>query len=214
MAVGDIEKRGESGGDIRASVGKKAIEIRRRGKPVEGTLAGRGSAYLVIDCSFSMGGVKLEQAKQGAVDFAREAGGKGYSVGLVKFDTRAAHICEPQHDLSALAGYVKRLKKGGSTNMAGGIEIATYKLRERGGPRAMVIVTDGQPNSTEAAIAAADKAKEIGIDIIAIGTDDADQDLLGRLTSREGLSSIVSGNELGRGIASSAKMLPGNDGKP
>ena len=208
MGNRDKERKGESV-NRGLSAGGKAIEIRRQGKPVGMAPSGAGSVYLVIDCSFSMEGDKLEQAKSGAIDFAAEAGGMGYSVGLIKFDSRATHICEPQRDLSALKGYVNRLKKGGSTDMAGGIEIATYQLRRRPVPRAMVIVTDGQPNNIEAAMVAAQKAKSADIDIIAIGTDDADQDLLSRLSSRTDLSSMVSSSELGRGIASSARMLPG-----
>jgi len=53
------------------------------------------------------------------------------------------------------------------------------------------------------------RAKERGIEIIAIGTDDADKDFLSRLASRSDLMVKVSRELLGQSIASAAKMLPG-----
>jgi Mg-chelatase subunit ChlD len=46
-----------------------------------------------------MSGNKLEQAKKGAKGFADDAQTKGYSVGLIQFDTNAQHLLEPQRHL-------------------------------------------------------------------------------------------------------------------
>ena len=189
----------------------EAIEIRHEGRPLGVELSRAAHAYLVIDCSFSMSGDKLAQAKKGAVDFSREAKDKGYTVGIVQFATRATHICEPHEDLSLLQRHVNELKVGGTTNMADGIRLATSKLADRSRARAMVVVTDGQPNDQRAALAAADDAKRRGIDIITIGTDDADRSLLARIASRSDLSTMVTSDALGAGIASSARMLPRGD---
>lgn len=199
--------------------------FQRQGKPVAG-VAGRGStAYLVIDCSDSMAGNKLTQAKQGAIDFARNAQRKGYMVGIIEFSTSATNICEPQREVEALQHSMGSISVGGTTNMAAGIKLATEKLRGRTGLRAMVIVTDGMPDSAEDAIRAADHAKGdggmvraaqqipgSGLEIITIGTDDADQEFLARIASKTELVVMVSSHQLGQGIASAARMLPsGND---
>lgn len=168
-----------------------------------------GHVYLVLDCSHSMSGDKLTQAKSGAVAFAEEAAEKGYHVGLVQFDSSAKHICEPQSDLGRLRSYVDEIAVGGTTNMADGIRMATEKLGPGPGARAMVVVTDGKPNDERAAIAAAADARRHGVEIITIGTDDADAGLLARLASRGDLSTMVASATLGAGIASTARMLPG-----
>ena len=198
-----------TGGQHRPGGGE--IEIRRQGRPVEIELSRTGAVYLVIDCSFSMSGDKLAQAKSGAVAFSEEARDKGYRVGVVQFDTRATHICEPQEEVSLLRRYVEDLKVGGTTNMADGISLTAGRLADRSRARVMVVVTDGRPNDEKAALAAADDAKRRGVDIITIGTDDADGALLARLASRSELSTMVSSGALGAGIASSARMLPRGD---
>ena len=193
----------------RVSVGRGGIEIRRQGRPVAGEVSGTGSVYLVIDCSASMAGDKLAHAKEGAMDFAKGAKQKRYAVGLIQFGSSASHVCGPQRELSALRPHVESLEVGGSTDMAGGIRMAAEMLKSARGARAMVVVTDGQPNSRPWTLDAANLAKRSGIDIITIGTDDADRALLNEIASRSDLSVMVPSESLGSGIASTAKMLPG-----
>lgn len=159
-----------SSDDTRVSVSSRGIEIKRRGRPVGGEVSGNSWMYLAIDCSASMAGTKLSQAKRGAIDFFPEAREKGYAVGLVSFDTHSTHICEPQRDLDVIRRYLEKLGQDISTDMAD------------------------------------------GIDIISIGTDDADREFLERLATRSDLSVIVPSDTLGQGIASSARMLPGTGG--
>lgn len=177
------------------------------GRPAIGAPRG-ASVYLVIDSSESMEGAKLVQAKKGAMDFALEARSKGYSVGLIHFASSASHLCGTQQEISFLRPYMERVTAGGSTNMADAIHMATDELSHKRGYRAMVIVTDGMPDSEEAALAAAEKAKSSGIDIIAIGTDDGNREFLGRLASRTELGVKVPREQLQSAITTSAEMLP------
>jgi Mg-chelatase subunit ChlD len=192
----------------RVALTEGGIEIRREGRPVTSQEGGGGLAYLVIDCSGSMAGEKLASAKRGAAEFAGEARKKGYSVGLIRFSTAATHVCEPQKDVSGLQRYLATLEVDGSTNMAEGITLATNRLKGMSGLRAMIVVTDGMPDSQEAAMKAATQAKQNGVDIITIGTDDADRGFLRKLASRSDLSVMVARSDLSQGIASTAKMLP------
>ena len=204
----DIRKGTE---ERHVSINRGGLEIQRLGKPVGDQVGEGGLVYLAIDCSASMAGAKLEQAKAGAIGFFNEARLKGYAVGLIRFETSATHICEPQKDLSGLRRFVEKLRLGGSTDMAGGIQLAVERLRQRTGVRAIVVVTDGLPNNRKKANAAAQEAKDREIDIITIGTEDADRIFLKELASRSDLSVMVSSDDLGSGIASTAKMLPGTD---
>jgi Mg-chelatase subunit ChlD len=164
--------------------------------------------YLLLDTSGSMEGQKLAQAKKGAINFAEDARGKGYAVGVITFSTTATHLCEPQQDISTLNQYLERIDAGGSTNMTDAILLALQKMGDRGVYRTIVIVTDGMPDSQEIALEVAQEAKASGIDILTIGTDDADRDFLAKLASKTELSVKVLSDRLEQGITSMAKMLP------
>lgn len=199
--------------DKRITVSQKGVVISRKGKPVKNEVTGTGYVYLVIDCSGSMAGQKIEQAKRGAINFAKDARTKGYSIGLIQFESSATHICGPIREISALDRYLKTMKIGGTTNMADGIQLATRELQRKRGYRAMVIITDGMPNVGEptgekAALREAEKAKENRIDIITIGTDDADWEFLKKIATRANLAAFVTREELAQAITSAAQMLP------
>ncbi len=213
MAGENVNINGEAiaraGQDGRGAPAGGGIEIRRKGRPVESTLLRGGSVYLVIDCSSSMEGDKIAQAKKGALDFAEQALSKRYAVGLISFACEATHICDPLVEAVQVRRNLHRLTANGSTNMAGGIDQATVKLRGKPGPLALVVITDGVPNDQKAALTAAEKAKQSGIDVITVGTDDADRSFLQKLASRNDLAVVVKNEQLGEGIRSSAVMLPG-----
>lgn len=190
---------------VRASGG--GIEIRRAGKPVFGADIGMNVAYLLIDCSGSMAGEKLEQAKRGGVDFARGAVAKGYMLGLITFDDEAHLRCEPAGS-AALENALSEIRVAGSTNMTAALSLATEKLRNKGANRAVILITDGAPDDAPSAIAAAEEMKKNGVDIITIGTFDANADFLARLATRSDLSMTVRDDELQLGISSASALLP------
>lgn len=170
---------------------------------------GKFNAYLVIDCSGSMSeGNKLSQAKNGAIKFAKEALEKSYQIGLIKFESMATHLCDPQRNLSILIPLIDTIEIGGSTNMTDAIKMANERLLNKKGISTIVIVTDGMPDNPNSALEVARKAKEKGIKIIAIGTDDADQKFLKSLASETELSIKVDRDQLEQSISSAAKLLP------
>ena len=217
MAVDDTEANDVAiirvSQDRRVASTGGGITIRREGKPVEHTVLRGGSVYLVIDCSSSMAGEKIAQAKEGALHFAQEALTKRYSVGLISFASVATHICEPREEVSQVRRHLPGLEPDGSTNMARAIELATVKFKGKPGPLAMVVVTDGMPDHEGAALGAARDAKKLGVDIITVGTDDADRSFLQKLASRDDLVVVVRREALGKGITSTADMLPGGVGR-
>lgn len=193
------------------TISQHGVEIRHQGRPVSGELAGIKYVYLVADCSYSMEGDKLNQAKKGSLNFAKDAWAKGYFTGLIQFHSSPTHLCEPARKIGVLEQCLKQMEVGGETHMAKAIKLAHQKLRAKIGTRVMVIVTDGMPNGLgdpEASLRAGENARKDGIDIITIGTDDADLDFLRRLASRAELGIKVSKDQLGESITSAAKMLP------
>lgn len=204
-------KSNSRGNDI--STRQKKLLIKRTGKPVKAQLTEIGSVYLLVDCSGSMDiEEKIEQAKSGALNFAIDAIDNNYKVGLIEFNYDAYELCEPSRDIELLEHKINLLIALGDTNMASAIFLANSKLtmenERKRGRLVMVIITDGKPNSESAALNQADCAKSNNIDIITIGTDDADEDFLSKLASKSELVKMVSRNNLATGINSAAKLLP------
>lgn len=203
----------KDGVDKRISVSKGGIGIKRAGKPVKAGGAESGTVYLAVDSSGSMEGEKLAQAKRGAVGFAKEARRKGYQTGLIAFDSYATLLCSPRKDISVLQKALDPVVVGGTTNMTQAIELASEKLRSKKGKRVLVMVTDGAPDNDDDCLAAGRRAKKEGIEIITVGTDDADHGFLKKLASRNDLATLVQKHQLGEGIAATAKLLQLSTGK-
>lgn len=166
------------------------------------------TVYLLLDVSRSMDEGKLRQAKDGGISFAEDAIRKGYRVGVIQFSTFVRLRVEPTTNLRAIEKSLSNVGLQMTTNMGGAIELAASKLGQGKGLRAMVLVTDGYPDSSAAALAAAEQAKRRDITIIAIGTDDADRNLLKKLASASELATTVPDRDLGVTIAKAALLLP------
>jgi Mg-chelatase subunit ChlD len=202
----DIVKQPESAG---ISLVGGGIRIDASGKPVEAHFEQNwGRVYMVLDCSGSMAGYKIDQAKQGVLDFTKDAIRKKYLVGLIKFDTNATYLAEPTKDVSRLEAQMKSIMASGTTNMAEAIKMAHESLKNLGGSRVMVIATDGQPDNADDSLNEGKSAKRDGIEIITIGTDDAVQEFLKKLASRSDLGAKVSTDMFAKAISSAYLFLP------
>jgi Mg-chelatase subunit ChlD len=165
------------------------------------------NVLLLIDTSGSMAGAKIEEARNGAIDFARSAIVRSYATALAVFADRAAMVCDPTSDADRFAKKIARVDVGlvgGTTNLAAGLVLAG-KFRELA---AVVVVTDGQSNDNNAALEVAATLKRRCIDIICIGTDDADKDFLKRLATRADLATHVSSKSLRAAITDASRFLP------
>jgi Mg-chelatase subunit ChlD len=164
------------------------------------------NALLLIDTSGSMAGNKISQAKQGATDFARSANLRGFAAGLAVFGDRAAMVCDPTFEANTFQKKIARVNVGivgNSTNLAAGLQLANKFVNLN----AVVVVTDGQPDSQGNALRAADALKQRGIDILCIGTDDADRLFLAKLATRNDLAMHVDSQNLGKSIEQSSQLL-------
>lgn len=165
------------------------------------------NVLLLIDTSGSMAGAKIEQARNGAIDFAHSAITKSYATALAIFGDRAAMVCDPTSDTARFAKMTAGVDVGlvgGTTDLEAGLVLAG-KFRELA---AVVVVTDGQSNDNNAALSVAETLKSRSIDIICIGTDDADGKFLKRLATRSDLASHVSAKNLRAAITDASRFLP------
>lgn len=186
--------------------GKLAL---RSGDGNEAVIERRASnVLLLLDTSGSMAGNKIRQAKSGAVDFAHSASAKGYATALAVFADRAAMVCDPVTNSETLARKIAKLNVGvvgGSTNLAAGLVLAGNFTDLA----AVVVVTDGASNDNKGALDAAAPLKSRGVDIICIGTEDADRDFLIQLATRSDLATCVPAQDLRSAITGASHLLKG-----
>jgi hypothetical protein len=131
-----------------------------------------------------------------------------YAVGLISFDSAAKHVCEPTYDIGLLKDRIRKMHAAGTTNMAEAIRMAHDHLRRLAGMRVIVIATDGVPNNVQDALREGMRAKEDKIDIITIGTDDADLGFLRRLATRAELGKKVAREVFSQAITQASRLLP------
>ena len=164
---------------------------------------------LAVDCSSSMEGDKIRQARRGALEFGQDAVRRGYQVGVIMFSSAAATrvVLRPSSALESFQASLEQLTASGSTAMANGIDLAVSEIGGRPGG-VICIVTDGAPNSQKDTIASARAARAKGIEIMAVGTDDADWKFLSQIVSRTELAAKVERVQFRAQIAGMAKKLP------
>jgi Mg-chelatase subunit ChlD len=169
----------------------------------------RGTVYLLLDCSASMSSHgKLEQLKRGSLRFFAEAWQRDYAVGAIEFGSRAGCLLGATRNFYAFQRQIMRLGADGRTAMDSAIRLGTWRLRFKRGYRAMILITDGQPDYPEATLHAATIARRLGIDLIAVGTSGADEAFLASLTPKPELANVVEAKELEEGIVHTVKALP------
>jgi Mg-chelatase subunit ChlD len=174
-----------------------------------------GNAFLLIDTSGSMNGSRINEAKDGAIKYAKDVLTKGFSPGIITFGASIYYGSEESqvklvidcqdHVNGDFQNIINNLKAGGSTPMTEAIQLATVELMRKKGRKIICIVTDGDPDNVNSAVAAASIAKEQGIEIFAVGVDGARQDVLDQLVSKKGMALLT--NNLSGGMQKIAGLL-------
>ncbi len=169
----------------------------------------KGTIEFLLDCSGSMDeGEKLAQAKRGIISFATEAKSE-YLFELISFSDETSLICswDQSSQIKELKERIEKITASSSTCMAKAIQFAANRLDETS-KRIIVIATDGKPNDPgpEETLEIARRIKSSGINIIAIGTDGANENFLRRLASQN-LGQKVERKNFGKAIATSMEKI-------
>ena len=140
---------------------------------------------LVIDKSGSMGGIKIELAKE-ASRAAVELLGRRDKIGVVAFDGSPFWISE-MHDASDkqyLSNQIGSITAGGGTNLYPALEQAFFALTETTAKlKHVIVLSDGQSQDGDwYGIASAMRADRITVSTVGIGSG-ADMNLLGNLAN-------------------------------
>ncbi len=140
---------------------------------------------LVIDKSGSMGGIKIELAKE-ASRAAVELLGRRDRIGVVAFDGSPFWIAEMHNasDKLYLSDQIGSITAGGGTNLYPALEQAYFALTETTAKlKHVIVLSDGQSQDGDwYGIASAMRADRITMSTVGIGSG-ADMNLLGKLAN-------------------------------
>ena len=139
---------------------------------------------LVIDCSGSMYGEKISDAKNAAVQFLNDIDPSTH-VGLVSFQSNAHLRMQLTQDFIKLRRAIKSLDAGGGNSDEEAIALARDRvLVNSEKENVLVLLADGIPNDKRAMIQEAERTKQQGVQIIVIGVGgNVDSDLLKQVAS-------------------------------
>lgn len=170
---------------------------------------GNAVVVLLIDTSYSMEGDSLREAKFGALEFISNALAKNYAVGLIGFGSESYVVSEPITKIGPLSDSLENLISFGSTDMASALSAGLTMLKDYDFRRAICLVTDGYPDDEQSALDMANLINRNDIDILTLGTEDADNLFLSKLASRHDLSTSGTARTLKLDMGRMAGLLPG-----
>ncbi len=123
---------------------------------------------LVMDCSGSMYGRNIEDARKAALSFAEASLGPNRQIAVIGFP--GGVICPLSSDLNRIRHALADLTPIGSTPMAEGLTAARELMRSKAGvQRVYVVLADGHPDDPDATTSEATKIRTGGGRIVTIG---------------------------------------------
>ena len=132
---------------------------------------------LLIDCSGSMSGNAMEEAKKAAISFLKNFSIPNGSVGLITFPGGIIHNLS--QDFSSVKSKITGLSAYNGTPMTDAIDFAySGMLVDDACDKIIVLLSDGAPDNNSSAANSAKQAKNKGIRIITIGVSGADEAFL------------------------------------
>jgi molecular chaperone DnaK len=162
-----------------------------RAEPTQAT-----KIFLLIDTSSSMAGAPLMEAQSAARAFLDKCDFTRTEVGLISFSDAVTLQSDATDNARRVHAAINRLEADGTTNLSDAIALARGRLLEVDRRRYAVILTDGYPDSSQAAFEEAKLARDQGVELVAIGMGAADLDYLRKLASSEAGSIFARHGEL------------------
>lgn len=170
------------------------------------TTQGAPQLALLIDTSGSMSDGKLTAVQQAAAHFVQNWDLSRSAIAVVGFDSTARVYSPASQQRQQVLDAIAQLKLGDTTNMAEGVRLATNQL-PADHPRTILLFTDGQPDNALLARAEAYRAQSMGVQLVAIGTLDADKALLAHMTGRPEWVFSVQDNRFEQAFAQAGQVL-------
>jgi len=155
---------------------------------------------LLIDCSGSMKGSKLAEAKRAAVNFVQRQDLSKHRLSLVSFESSTHRLSDLSQSATDLTMAADRITDGGSTRMDLGLIEAADTLRAASEQKIILLFTDGMPDNKADTLSVAANVKAAGVKVVAVATDDADVSYLASVTGDKSLVFYTSSGQYEQGF--------------
>lgn len=169
----------------------------------------RKLAYcFVLDVSASMEGESLREMKAGCLEASASLLRRGFTVSVIAFHSTATLVAREVKSFGEIQDRVKALESKGTTALDKAFDLAFETMQDSPGS-VIHIVTDGNPDNRESAIASANKMKAAGFCIRCSGVAGADQAFLLLIAGgeTEPQAKVITPNEL-KALISKVAALP------
>ena len=139
-----------------------------------------------------MYGSRINEAKNACINLIQETLDLNiHRLGIITFGSRVQMISNLTQNKDKLIAAVKNVISNGSTNMSDAIKLAYDSYDNNKSNKAIILITDGQPDNYELTHYIANKAKSHGVSIATIGVHDADETFLRRISGDTNLTFMV-----------------------
>lgn len=137
---------------------------------------------LLIDCSGSMRGSKLQEVKKAAGRFIGRQDFSRHRIGLVSFESAAYRLSALTDSPETLRLATQAITDGESTRMDLGLAESASVLDGANKKKVVLLFTDGMPDDRNVTLSVGNQIRSDGTMIVAIATGDADVRYLESLT--------------------------------
>lgn len=140
---------------------------------------------LAIDTSGSMAGDKIAEVKQAALEFVerRQSFLAPDQLAILQFGEHVQVLSGLTQDGNVLGKALRELKAQGNTPLGAAVQESIRLLEGQVGQRYILVFTDGQPtDSLDKVFKSSAEARQQGIQLVAVATEDANQDVLRQMT--------------------------------
>ena len=169
------------------------------------------SVVLAVDVSGSMSGAPLSDAKNAMCRFVQDMDFSFARVGVVAVADSSVVVSQLSSDESSCLRAIRSVNcdMAGISNAAHPFDTIKSMLEYEDGRRFAVVLADGMWGSQSAAIVAAKRCNDVGIETSAIGFGSADSNFLRDISSEDANALMVSQSELTQAFGSIAQSLGG-----
>jgi len=174
-------------GCLGGAVAGEGLLTTTRSAAATNTALGPRSICMVIDSSGSMKGSKIAEVQAAARNFVTRQDLTRNRVGVVQFASDAKLAVPITTDQGQIEIAIAQMYADGFTATNLGLQVAEEALSTTSSPRHVLLFTDGMASWPPLALAAARQIRHHGIQIVAIGTGDADRGFLTQVTGNPGL---------------------------